>query len=91
MTEEMWSKLGNGFSIHQQDWPKTEEKYLKEDTINLVIQINGKTRGMLEVKPDIKEEEAIKLSQADQRAGKYLKDGHKKVIYIPNRIINFVV
>lgn len=91
MTEEMWEKMGNKFSIHQQEWPKTEEKYLKEDTINLVIQVNGKTRGLLEVKPDIKEEEAIKLSQADQRAGKYLKDGHKKVIYIPNKIINFVV
>ena len=91
MTEEMWNKLGNGFSIHQRDWPKVEEKYLKEDIVNLVIQINGKTRGLLEVKPDVKEEEAIKLSQADQRAGKYLKDGHKKVIYIPNKIINFVV
>ena len=91
MTEEMWNKMGNDFSIHQQPWPKVEEKYLKEDTVSLVIQVNGKTRGLLEVKPDIKEEEAIKLSQADQRAGKYLKDGHKKVIYIPNRIINFVI
>lgn len=91
MTEEMWNKMGNKFSIHQQEWPKIEEKYLKEDTINLPIQVNGKTRSMLEVKPDIKEEEVIKLSQADQRAGKYLKDGHKKVIYIPNKIINFVI
>lgn len=91
MTEEMWNKMGNDFSIHQKEWPKTEEKYLKEETVNLVIQVNGKTRGMLEVKPDLKEEEVIKLSQTDQRAGKYLKDGHKKVIYIPNKIINFVV
>jgi len=91
MTEEMWSKMGNEFSIHQKEWPKTEEKYLKEETVNLVIQVNGKTRGILEVKPGLKEEEAVKLSQADQRAGKYLKDGHKKVIYIQNKIINFVV
>ena len=91
MAEEMWEKIGNKFSIHQQPWPKTEEKYLKEEVVNLVIQINGKTRGLLQVEPNIKEEEAVKLSLVDKKAGKYLSEGYKKVIYIPNKIINFVV
>jgi len=91
MAEEMWEKMGNEFSIHLQPWPEVEEKYLKKEVVNLVIQVNGKTRGMIQVKPGLEEKEAIKLSQEDEKAGKYLKDGHKKIIYIPNKIINFVV
>jgi leucyl-tRNA synthetase len=82
-------------SIDEQDkieWPKFDEKKIEEDKNLVVIQINGKKRGLLEVKKNLDEETLIKLIKKDQKIMKYLLDKTiKKKIYIKNKILNIIV
>ena len=92
LAEEIWSALGNKKSVTFEPWPKFDPKLAKDETIQLPIQVNGKLRGTIEVAADISEKEATKLAQDDENVKKYL-DGQKikKVIYVPGRLINFVI
>jgi len=60
--------------------------------VNLPVQVNGKLRATIEVAPDLSEAEAVERAQADSNVQKYL-DGKqiKKTVYVPGRMINFVV
>ena len=94
MTEELWQRLGHTDSIHTSSWPVYDEKYLAEDMLTVVVQVNGKMRGSFEIpsaeSKDQKpiEDKAKKLEKvAKQLAGKTVK----KVIYVPGKIINFVL
>ena len=92
VTEEMWSVLGGEFSVHTAEWPKYEERNLVSETITLSVQINGKTRGTVEVSPEATEEEVKKLAEDQENINKYLIAREiRKVIYIQGRTINFVV
>jgi leucyl-tRNA synthetase len=90
LSEDLWLKSGEEFSIHQESWPNYDENLLKKEKINLAVQINGKTRGNLEIEPNLKEEEVKEKIKLDEKLAKYLESGIKKVIYIPNRIINII-
>ena len=73
-------------------WPKYDESILKEDEINLVVQVNGKKRGLLKIKRDTDQEEIIKLIKGEKNIAKYIiNSGIKKKIYVPNRLINFIL
>ena len=93
MTEELFEKLklGDG-TIHKSDWPEWDDKYLKEDKITIPIQINGKRRGEVTIdSSDIDKKEAVE-ALARKEVEKYVKGKTvKKIIYVPGRIINFVV
>lgn len=66
--------------------------YLKQSTVVLPVQINGKTRGTIQVEESCTEEEALKLASLDQKVSKYL-DGKtiKKRIYVPGKILNIIL
>ena len=73
-------------------WPKFDEKYTIEETINLVIQINGKKRGLIEIKPDKSEKELLEIIKKDQKILKYLNNNEiKKNIYVKNKLINIII
>jgi len=93
LAEEAWVEiLGQPFSVHKAEWPKYDTKYLKVDQINIVIQINGKARGLITVGPEISEKEIIDLAKKDEKIGKWLEEKEiKKTIFIPGKVINFVV
>ena len=89
LASEMLEKLGA-----DDEWPKWEEKYLASDTVEVVVQINGKLRAKLTVdKTDLENEEKIKeLALADKKVQKYTKDGIKKTIFVPKaKLLNIVV
>jgi len=91
ITEELWSKLGNNESIHLQSWPVVDEsKFLNED-VNLAVQFNGKSRGLVSVSADANEEDIMNLVKADDKLAKYITGEPKKVIYVKGKIINIVV
>ena len=81
-------------SVHLEEWPKYDPKYLVEDEIQIVVQINGKLRDTVtiqssELKIQNKVEEQVKSSE---KVAKYLAEKEiKKVIYIEGKLINFVV
>ena len=91
-TEELWSKLGNKKSIHLELWPKYEERLLETEEYDLVIQVNGKMRDKIRVSKRLERPEIEKLAMASVAVKKYI-DGKKikKIIFVPNRLINIVV
>ena len=73
-------------------WPSFDEEILKEDFINIVIQINGKKRGIINTQTDITEENLIKLVNNDDKLLKYLNTGTiKKRIFIKNKLMNIII
>jgi leucyl-tRNA synthetase len=89
LSNECLSSIGEQDKI---EWPKFDEKKIEEDKNLVVIQINGKKRGLLEVKKNLDEETLIKLIKKDQKIMKYLLDKTiKKKIYIKNKILNIIV
>lgn len=77
-------------SCTKQPWPDYSAKKIKEETINLMIQVNGKVRGKIKVSPEITEKEAVKLALKEKNVLKYVKKP-KKTIFIKGKLINFVV
>jgi len=90
--EELWQNLGHKDSITTQDWPKYNETLAKVQEIDLVVQVNGKVRDKIKVPSDITEQLAEKKARASAKVTKYL-DGQtvKNVIFVPGRLINFVI
>ena len=77
----------------QVSWPIALEKDLVEESINFVVQINGKKRALLKVKKDLDEKTILKLIQTDsEKTKKFLKDQKiKRVIFVTNRLINIIL
>ncbi len=92
ISEELWQKIGNKNSIFKQKWPKYAPPLIKEERFTFVIQINGKVRDKVEVEKDISEEKAKEIALSREKIQKWIK-GKKieKIIFIPRRLINFVV
>ena len=93
MTEELWSQLGNKFSIHKSEWPEYDEKYLTQETVTIAVQVNGKLRGTLVIDAKDKDDKAMieKLSREQETVSKFLEGDIKHVIFVPGKILNFVV
>jgi len=90
--EELWQGLGNKESITRASWPKYEPSLVVDQTLTLVIQVNGKLRSKLEVNRDATEEEAKKLALSDEKVRPHLKDSPpKKIIFVPGKLINIVI
>ena len=93
LIEEIWRNiLGNKKSIHLESWPKYNQKLIKEEKFELVIQINGKVRDKVSVKAGIAQKEAEEIVLKLEKIKKLVADRKiKKIIYVPNRLINIVI
>ncbi|WP_309398648.1 leucine--tRNA ligase [Cerasicoccus maritimus] len=92
IAEELWERLGEQPAIANAPWPKHDESKLASDTVKLMVQVNGKLRGNLEVAKDISKDDALAQAKAlptvqAQTDGKNIV----KEIYVPGRIVNLVV
>ncbi len=91
ITEELWECLGNKKSIHISPWPHYDEKLLAEESVEVVIQVNGKRRGSIFISPNASEAEAVEKSKSLKTVISSLGDRSiKKVVYIKGKIINLV-
>ena len=91
LAEELWAKMGNKKSIHLEEWPKYDESKLVSDTVSVVVQVNGKTRGSVESPSGSSEEEVLNLIKADKNISRWTDGKVKKVVYVENRLINLVL
>ena len=92
MTEDLWKAFGEKKSVHVSSWPKYDEKKTVSENVTITVQVNGKFRGTLSVKKDIPQDAIEALVRQDEKIVAFLGSGNpQKVIYIPNRLINFVV
>jgi len=91
IAEELWARIGQPYSVHQQSWPVWDEALAKEDTVEIAIQVNGKVRDKLEVPVDIDAEAAKAQAQAAAGVQRYLDNKTPvKVIFVPGRLVNIV-
>lgn len=89
ITEEIWSKIDNSFSIHKQTWPAYEQKYLIENTKIYVFQVNGKVRVKAELPASIGKEDLE--NKAKEALQKYIKEKNiVKTIVVPSKLVNIV-
>ena len=89
ITEELWQIIGGSGYVYEQTWPEYEEAKTVENTVEIAVQINGKTKGTLAIGRDDAKEDVIakaKESIADKLAGNIVKE-----IYVPGRIVNIVM
>ena len=92
ITEELWHALGNNTTICDANWPVHNEEYLKEANVTYAVSFNGKARYNIEVPVDTPREEVEKLALEHESAAKWI-DGKsiRKIIVVPNKIVNIVV
>ena len=92
VTEEMWEHLEQEGSVHNQMWPEFDESALVKDTVEIVVQINGKIKEKMNIAGDLSREEIQKVAMEDENV-KALTEGKNvvKVIAVPNKLINIVV
>lgn len=92
VSEELWEVLGNSTSVCDAQWPKWNEEYLKEDVVNYAISFNGKARFNMEFPADATSESIQAEALKDERSQKWIEGKTpKKVIVVPNKLINIVV
>ena len=79
-------------NVKDQSWPEIDNTMLKDDLINIVIQINGKKRGLIKTKPNISEKKLFEIINNDETITKYLNQKEiKKKIYIKDKLMNIIV
>ncbi len=90
--DEIWHLLGHRQSVLQSAWPQHREDALVKDEVTVVVQVNGKLRNRFVVPLDTDQEELKKMATEDEKVGKFI-DGKtiRKVIVIPNKLVNIVV
>lgn len=92
ITEELWQELGHADTIHVNHWPKWDEKYLVSDVMTIIVQVNGKLRAKLELPADTNKDAIEQAALADENVVKFTSNKPpKKVIYVPNKLVNIVV
>jgi len=92
LAEELWTRTGHPYSMHNQAFPTWDEELAAEEEFTLVIQVNGRLRDRINVPVSITEREARELALRSERIRRYLEGGEvAKIIYVPRRLVNIVV
>ncbi len=92
VTEDLWRRLGHDDSVHLQAWPEADPEVAREDTVTMVIQVNGKVRDRVEVAADVSEDAAVEAALGAERIQPWLEQGEvRKVIARPPKLVNIVV
>jgi len=92
IADELWEQLGGEGSVHIDHWPAYDEQYLVRDTVTLAVQVNGKLRGTVDVPAGADQATAVAAATAEPKVAGYLADGAlKKTIYVPGKLVNFVL
>ena len=91
ISEELWVRRGRSGSVHEQAWPEWDEQLAREQTITVVVQVNGKVREKLALPPGVAQAEAEAAARASRRVSGQL-DGKtlRRTVWVPDRLLNFV-
>ena len=93
LTAELWERRHPGAAtVHEQRWPVADATLLVEDTVTMVIQVNGKVRARVEVPRDVSEEAAREVALAQPEVRERLGGGEpRRVVAVPPRLVNVIV
>ncbi|TSD06395.1 MAG: leucyl-tRNA synthetase [Parcubacteria group bacterium Greene0714_7] len=90
MTEELWETLGHTSSIHQENWPVFDESKLEKNEVVMAVQVGGKVKGTIVIPRGATEEEVIELVRKDVKLGGVVPQNPSRMIFVPNRVVNFI-
>lgn len=93
MAEEIWERFGHEGSIFDgANWPEYDENKAVETTVEVAVQVNGKRRGAIQVAADSSESDVVSAARSDENVARHLEGvEERRVIYVPGRLVNFVV
>jgi leucyl-tRNA synthetase len=94
ITEELWERIGEPYSIHQQLWPKVDQKYLQDTNLTIAIQVNGKLRDQIMISSEIVKDREVVENKVRElpKISKILTENKiKQTIYVPGKIFNIVI
>jgi leucyl-tRNA synthetase len=92
IAEEIWEKLGNAHSVVFADYPNYDESKTIQNTIEFVVQVNSKIRGKLKANFDSTQAELEQIALKDENVQKFLEGKEiKKVIFVKNKLINYII
>jgi leucyl-tRNA synthetase len=91
LAEELWSRLGHE-RLWEHPWPAADPALLEEDTVEVVVQVNGKVRDRLHVAPGTADEELVRRARESERVRAHLDGGEpRRTVVVPDKLVNFVV
>jgi leucyl-tRNA synthetase len=92
LVEEIWHKFGNENSISLENFPEFDEAKTVRQTIEFVVQVNSKIRSRLTVKLDLEQKDIEEIASKDETVHKFINGAiPKKIIFVKNKLINFIV
>ncbi len=91
VAEELWTALGREGRVMDEPWPHADEKLLQNDTVQLVLQVNGKVRDRVDVPAGLSEAELIEHARASEKVQAHLNGVERRVIVVPDKLVNFVI
>lgn len=91
MAEESWEHLGEKPSVAHQRWPSVDPRYLVEETVTYIIQVNGKVRARYELEKDLSEAALLEMAKQDESISKYFAGEIKKVVFVPNKLLSLFI
>src|SRR6185503_8350898 len=90
VAEELWEQFGHAESVFDAGWPSYDPAQAAEDLITIAVQVNGKTRGTIQIPPAGSQAEALTAAMAEESIAKFVSGAPKKVIFVPGRLLNIV-
>ncbi len=93
LAEELWERLGHEGSIFDgARWPSYDEEKARDTAVKIAVQVNGKLRGTVEAEAGAGEEEVVALARAEENVARWLEGAtERRVVFIQNRLVNFVI
>ena len=91
IAEELWENLNEKIILANESWPEADKSYEEKDIIKIPVQVNGKMRAIIEVQKDLNNDQLKQIALKEKNILKFLSDTPKKIIIVPNRIVNFVI
>jgi leucyl-tRNA synthetase len=91
IAEELWARFGHPRSIFDSGWPAFDATLAADEVVTVAVQVNGRTRGTIQVSPDATQEAALAAAMADQNIAKFVTTDPARVIFVKGRLLNIVV
>jgi leucyl-tRNA synthetase len=91
IAEELWERLGHSESVFDAGWPRYDAALAAEDLVEMAVQVNGKTRGRIQVTRNVSEPDAVTAARAVPAIAKFVTSAPKKVIFVRGRLLNILV
>ena len=89
LAEELWARLGHE-RLWESPWPEADAALLERETVEVVVQVDGRIRDRLQVSPDVSDEELVALARASERVQAHLDGDAARTVVVPGKLVNFV-